>query len=156
MHRILVNTVVIDAPTVVHDRTRDFWTTALAAHPHRMVARPEYHDLDQPASPTRVIVQNIGTAAPRVHIDIQTDNVLAEVARLTKAGATEVKRTEHPPTRINPPAGPLWVVMRDPAGLLFCIVSREGEPRSEDGDPAAQLRAALHADFAAGAFTVED
>lgn len=156
MHRILINTFVIDVSDDLHDQTRKFWAFALAATPNRMVKRPEYHDLDQPSSPTRLIIQNVGAAQPRMHLDIQTDNVPAEIARLAKAGATEVERHEHPQARIDPPAGPLWVVMRDPAGLLFCVVSRQGEAHSLAGDPAAALRTALHADFAERSFEVQD
>jgi hypothetical protein len=57
-----------------------------------------------------LLVQELGDGAPRVHIDIHTDDVAAEVARLTALGAGEVERFDD------------WVVMRDPAGLPFCVV----------------------------------
>ena len=46
----------------------------------------------------------------RVHIDIETDDIDAEVARLEKLGATVDTRMER------------WVVMRAPSGQRFCIV----------------------------------
>ena len=110
MHRILLRTIVVDAPSASYDATRDFWATALGAQAHRGVKYPEYHWLEHPASAGPVLVQDIGTAGARFHLDIETDDIAAEVARLVSAGAVEVER--HDP----------WVVLRDPAGLLFCVV----------------------------------
>jgi Glyoxalase-like domain len=45
--------------------------------------------------------------------------VAAEVARLLKLGADEVSR------------GRTWVVMRDPAGLLMCVVPAESSDFAE-------------------------
>ncbi|MDT4939468.1 MAG: hypothetical protein QOG80_3139 [Pseudonocardiales bacterium] len=125
MHRILLRTVVIDAPSDTHDRTRDFWTAALAAQPRRGTKYPEYHVLEQAATTGTVMVQDVGAAVARVHLDIETDDIEAEVSRLLAVGAAEVERHDG------------WVVLRDPAGLLFCVVPGEG------------------ADFAALATTVE-
>ena len=47
-----------------------------------------------------------------VHLDIETDDIEAEVARLTALGAREVAR---------PRAG-RWVVMQAPTGQRFCVV----------------------------------
>jgi hypothetical protein len=46
----------------------------------------------------------------RVHIDIESDDIAAEVARLTRLGATVVERLER------------WVVMQAPSGQRFCVV----------------------------------
>lgn len=56
----------------------------------------------------------------RVHIDIEADDIPAEVARLEKLGATIEKRFEN------------WVVMRAPTGQRFCVVRvwREGFPKN--------------------------
>lgn len=47
---------------------------------------------------------------PRVHLDIETDDISAEEARLTALGAVKVKAIED------------WVVMEAPTGHRFCIV----------------------------------
>jgi catechol 2,3-dioxygenase-like lactoylglutathione lyase family enzyme len=119
MHRILLRTIVIDVPSDVHDRARDFWTTALGATARRGKVYPEYHVLENAAVPGTVMVQDIGTDTARVHLDVETDDVEAEVARLVAAGAAEVER------------GKDWVVLRDPAGLLFCVVPGDGEDFAE-------------------------
>jgi len=43
------------------------------------------------------------------NLDIETDDVEAEVARLTELGAVEQSRHRG------------WVVMADPVGVLFCV-----------------------------------
>jgi predicted enzyme related to lactoylglutathione lyase len=48
----------------------------------------------------------------RVHLDIESDDLEAEVARLVALGAREVSR---------PRAG-RWVVMQAPTGQRFCVV----------------------------------
>ena len=58
-------------------------------------------------------LQDIGTDAARMHVDIETDDVEAETARLVGLGAVEVSR------------GRTWVVLADPAGLLLCVVPAE-------------------------------
>jgi len=45
MHRILLRTIVVDAPSDVHDRTRDFWSTALNAQP-----RPDRASFSRPGA----------------------------------------------------------------------------------------------------------
>ena len=47
---------------------------------------------------------------PCYHLDVETDDVEAEVARLEALGADWVEQIR------------TWWVMRDPAGLLFCVV----------------------------------
>jgi hypothetical protein len=52
----------------------------------------------------------------RVHLDIETDNIVAEVDRLAHLGAVVVERN------------PTWVVMQAPTGQRFCV----GRPKSAD------------------------
>jgi hypothetical protein len=56
----------------------------------------------------------------RVHIDIETDDIAAEVTRLSKLGASVVVRLER------------WVVMEAPTGQRFCVVraQRPGFPKN--------------------------
>ena len=115
MHRILLRTIVIDSPTATHDAERDFWNTALGASMRRGVKYPEYHVLENAAMPGSVMTQDIGDSPARIHLDIETDDVAAEVERLSAAGAEVVSRNEN------------WTVLRDPAGLLFCVVPGEGD-----------------------------
>jgi predicted enzyme related to lactoylglutathione lyase len=56
----------------------------------------------------------------RVHLDIETDDIPAEVARLEALGATVVRRLER------------WAVMQAPTGQRFCVVrvQRPGFPKN--------------------------
>ena len=49
----------------------------------------------------------------RVHLDIESDDVEAEVERLKSLGATEVVRIK------------TWVVMEAPTGHRFCVISAQ-------------------------------
>lgn len=113
-HRILLNTLVIDAPAEARDRTVAFWATALGADA-MATPMPQYHILREAAAPTRVVVQDVGASGePGVHIDIHTDDLEAEVQRLVDSGATVVESwADHPGS---------WVVLRDPVGMEFCVV----------------------------------
>ncbi len=65
--------------------------------------------LETPPDEPIVQIQSVNHDS-RVHIDIETDDIVAEVARLTKLGATVVDRL------------PRWVVMQAPTGQRFCVV----------------------------------
>lgn len=115
MHRILLRTIVVDVTSDRHDATRDFWTVALGAQARRGTRFPEYHVLEHPAALGPVMIQDVGADASRIHLDIESDDIEAEVTRLVGLGATIVERHDE------------WVVLRDPAGLLFCVVPGEGD-----------------------------
>ena len=55
-----------------------------------------------------------------MHVDIHTDDLEAEVARLEGLGAQRVERVAH------------WWVMRDPAGLPFCVLPDPPGTLTED------------------------
>jgi Glyoxalase-like domain len=110
MHRILLREVVIDAPDETFAATRDFWAAALLTRARPVEHYPEFTGLEDPASLSVVGLQNIGDGQARFHLDLETDDVAAEVARLIGLGAELVSR------------GRTWIVLRDPAGLLLCVV----------------------------------
>jgi predicted enzyme related to lactoylglutathione lyase len=114
MHRTLLSTFMIDVPSEVLDETLAFWSGALGATPTQ-TKMPQYHILDDAAPPNRVVVQDSGPGEARIHFDIHTDDLEAEVTRLEALGATVVDRqwVDHPGS---------WIIMRDPAGMEFCVV----------------------------------
>jgi hypothetical protein len=131
-HRILLRSIVIDVPSSDHERAHAFWATALDARSRRGTAHPEYHVLDDAASRDRVLVQDVDTDTARFHIDIETDDVEAEVARLRACGAVELERHQfrHPwpvGRRYAKVRTDYYVVLRDPAGLPFCVVPAESD-----------------------------
>jgi hypothetical protein len=112
----LLRTICFDLASDVHDAGLEFWHRTLHAEPRRGVHFPEYHGLEHPAAVTQVFVQNVDAAASRVHLDIESDDQRAEVTRLRALGATVV--AEHASVAVGD-----WTVLRDPAGLLFCVVT---------------------------------
>jgi predicted enzyme related to lactoylglutathione lyase len=114
MHRVLLSTFMIDVPTEAVEATVAFWSGALGATPTQ-TRMPQYHILDDAAPPNRVVVQDSGDGEARIHFDVHTDDLEAEVARLEHLGATVVDRqwVDHPGS---------WIIMRDPAGMEFCVV----------------------------------
>jgi hypothetical protein len=57
-----------------------------------------------------LLMQRLGSGAPRVHLDIHTGDLDAEVARLERLGAERVRQVQ------------TWWVMRGLAGLPFCVL----------------------------------
>jgi Glyoxalase-like domain len=116
-HYSRISVVVIDVPADGHDRELDFWgaATGRALEPFDY---PEYHGGALPGGNLWLLVQRLDEGAPRVHLDIHTDDLDAEVTRLERLGAERVQQVRG------------WWVMRDPAGLPFCVV--EDEPGSLD------------------------
>jgi len=133
VHRILLNTLVLDVPPEARDAEVEFWASALAAEAIA-TPMPQYHMLGGAAPPNRVVVQQVGSGPPKVHFDIHTDDLAAEVARLEGCGATLVRSfAEHPGQ---------WVVMADPAGMEFCVVFalNERRPQADRDDFEARAK----------------
>ena len=109
MHRSKLTAALVDVPAEMFDREISFWSGALGRRPDDVEDHPEYRDFGQPVPGFQFMLQRVDDTA-RVHLDIETDDVDAEVRRLEALGAERVA-----PIRS-------WWVMRDPAGLLFCVV----------------------------------
>ena len=119
MHRSRINGILIDCNVDDIGEAARFWAAALGRpidsdHPG---TRGNYVMLETPPDEISVQIQRVGHES-RVHIDIETDDIAAEVERLEKLGATVDRRMER------------WVVMRAPSGQRFCIVrvQRDGWP----------------------------
>jgi len=110
MHRSAIGAVCIDLPEGRYDRASTFWKDALGTAARQGVQHPEYEVLEAGIGGVTGLLQCVGDERPRVHLDIHTDDVAAEVARLIRLGATEAARHDD------------WVVLEDPAGLTFCVV----------------------------------
>ena len=109
-HRIMLTEAVVDVPAGALDATRDFWAAAVQAETRPFPGHEEFTQLVNGATPMRLGVQRLDAGSARVHLDIESDDVDAEVARLTALGAQVVARPHS------------WVILRDPAGLEFCVV----------------------------------
>jgi predicted enzyme related to lactoylglutathione lyase len=108
-HFSRMSTVVIDVPTGDHDRELAFWEAAVGQSLSQF-DYPEYHGGQLLRQDFWLLIQRLGGGAARVHVDIHTDDVDAEVERLERLGAQRVQRAHS------------WWVMPDPAGLLFLVI----------------------------------
>jgi predicted enzyme related to lactoylglutathione lyase len=121
MHHSRLCALLIDCQTSDIDRAAGFWADALGrpVDPDHPGTRGNYRMLETPADEPIVQIQRVEHES-RVHIDIETDDIPAEVARLAALGATVVDRLER------------WVVMQAPTGQKFCVVrgQRPGFPKN--------------------------
>jgi hypothetical protein len=97
------------------DAAKTFWSEALGMAPLGRQAEI-YERLDASARDLDVEVQAVAHES-RVHLDIESDDVAAEVARLEGLGAKRVAQVG------------TWWVMEAPTGQRFCVVrAKEGLP----------------------------
>jgi Glyoxalase-like domain len=109
IHRSRLLASLVDVPHDVFDREVAFWSGVLGRPPAYDPEDPDYADFDEPTPGWQFVVQRVDDSA-RVHLDVETDDVEAEVQRLESLGARRVKAIRD------------WWVLRDPAGLVFCVV----------------------------------
>jgi hypothetical protein len=124
MHHSRLCAVLIDCRTSELDGAARFWGEALGRsvdlnHPS---SRGNYRMLETPPDEPIVEIQRVDHES-RVHLDIETDDIAAEVARLTRLGAKVVQRLER------------WVVMEAPTGQRFCVVRVQRPGFPEECEP---------------------
>ena len=109
MHRSRLHVVLIDSPPDVSDAELSFWAAALGSAPVPEEGTP--FSLVAPLGEGRILAhQRLDEGEPRIHLDIETDDTAAEVARLEGLGAVQVGEHDG------------CLPLRDPAGLVFCVV----------------------------------
>jgi len=120
-HRSRLNGILIDCNVDDIDAAARFWAEALGrpVNPDHPGTRGNYVMLEDRPGDIAIQVQRVDHES-RVHIDIETDDTPAEVARLEKLGATVDQWLER------------WVVMRAPSGQRFCVVRVQRDGFAED------------------------
>jgi hypothetical protein len=121
MHHSRLCAVLIDCKVPDVDQAARFWAGALGrpVDLKHSGSRGNYRMLETPLDEPIVQIQRVEHDS-RVHLDIETDDIEAEVLRLENLGAVVVDRPER------------WVVMQAPTGQRFCVVriQRPGFPRN--------------------------
>jgi catechol 2,3-dioxygenase-like lactoylglutathione lyase family enzyme len=109
MHRSRVGVILIDHAEA-HEEALAFWTGVTGGRSEAGLGGSEFTELGAVGS-AGLAVQRVGAGTPaRVHLDIETDDVDAEVRRVLALGARLVDhREEH-------------AILEDPGGLVFCVV----------------------------------
>ena len=107
MHKSRLVAFGIDCQGDDLDGAAAFWSAALG-RPVKETEGPYASLEDRPNQPI-VFVQRVDHPS-RVHLDIESDDVEAEVARLEALGAKRVQQVR------------TWWVMEAPTGQRFCVV----------------------------------
>lgn len=111
MHRSRLAGFIIDCETPDLWAAASFWGGALGMELRALPGAEggKYVRLVDPGDRLHVEVQSVDHPS-RVHLDIETDDIEAEVRRLEALGATRVAQID------------TWWVMQAPTGQKFCIV----------------------------------
>lgn len=116
-HRSRLVQLCVDVPAPRYDAELQFWRAATGWADEPAHA-PEFHRLVHRAdSPLQLLVQRLGdddgATRARAHLDLGTDEVGAEVARVQALGARLLR------------PGDGVVVLQDPVGLPFCVTGND-------------------------------
>jgi predicted enzyme related to lactoylglutathione lyase len=111
MHKSKLAGFIIDCQGEDLDAAANFWGQALGM-PRRTLPPAEqdrYERLEDQQHGLHIEVQIVAHPS-RVHLDIETDDIEAEVQRLETLGAKRVEQVSS------------WWVMEAPTGQRFCVV----------------------------------
>jgi predicted enzyme related to lactoylglutathione lyase len=111
MHKSQLAGFIIDCQTDDLEAAAVFWSQALGLELHRPDDPDEssYIHLKTAPDGLHIEVQKVDHPS-RVHLDIETDDIEAEVKRLEALGAKRIANIRR------------WVVMEAPTGQRFCVV----------------------------------
>jgi predicted enzyme related to lactoylglutathione lyase len=115
-HRSALVALVIDCQVEALAPALAFWSAALG----RAIVNPDqdgdgsYAELESAPDEPFVLLQRVAHES-RVHLDIESDDLDAEVLRLEALGATREGFCKR------------WWVMRAPTGQRFCVVGQQAE-----------------------------
>jgi len=108
MHHSRLAGFIIDCEGTAPDDAARFWSAALGM-PSRADDGAGYAQLEAGTRDLHIEVQRVAHPS-RVHLDIETDDQPAEVARLVALGAKVVAQVQR------------WWVLEAPTGQRFCVV----------------------------------
>ena len=113
MHKSKLAGFIIDCRTADLEAAARFWSDALGMELRHLPGAEgdKYVQLLDRQHGLHVEVQSVSHPS-RVHLDIETDDIEAEVARLEGLGAKQVERVHG------------WCVMEAPTGQRFCVVRK--------------------------------
>jgi hypothetical protein len=130
MHRSRLAGFIFDCKDADLDAAARFWSKALGMGDLGREGET-YNRLDASARDLVVEVQTVPHES-RVHIDIEADDIDAEVARLERLGARRLEKIK------------TWWVLEAPSGQRFCVIRAKTDLRAaagatawgDDGEPA--------------------
>jgi hypothetical protein len=111
MHKLYIGMV---RGAVNGDRAK-FWSATLGRRVKDTVDEPGYLELETRESEPILLVQRVDHES-RIHLDIEADDLEAEVKRLEGLGAKRIGFVKR------------WWVMEAPTGQRFCVVNPQRGP----------------------------
>jgi len=119
MHHSRLSTFVIDCKAGDLEAAAEFWSKALnrellAPDP----SDPDYLQLATSETEPILCVQKVDHDS-RIHLDIESDDLEAEVARLEQLGARRIKFVKR------------WWLMQAPTGQVFCVLNPQRGPLAD-------------------------
>ena len=115
MHRSRFSTLLIDVAVADAKKASVFWSAALGVQGKPVPDEEQFTSLPH-AVPGLVTAIQAVNDEPHYHLDMETDDVDAETARLVALGAVEKAR---------------WLNCRTlevPGGQLFCVIPLHSDP----------------------------
>ena len=111
MHKSKLAGFIIDCRTDDLDRAAGFWGGALGMSVRDLPGEEGiiYKQLVDPRQALHIEVQQVAHSS-RVHLDIESNDIEAEVRRLEGLGARRIQNVH------------TWCVMEAPTGQRFCVV----------------------------------
>jgi predicted enzyme related to lactoylglutathione lyase len=111
MHKSKLGGFIIDCRTNDLPAAAEFWSGALGLARRELPGTEgeKYVRLVDPSDALHIEVQSVDHPS-RVHLDIETDDMDAEIRRLEALGARRVAQIQ------------TWWVMEAPTGQRFCVV----------------------------------
>jgi len=121
MHRSRLSTFVIDCRTQDVAAAARFWSAALGRKVKDTVDEPGYLELESRENEPILLVQGVDHDS-RIHLDIESDDLEAEVKRLEALGAKRIAFVKR------------WWVLEAPTGQRFCVVNPQRGPLQARGN----------------------
>jgi hypothetical protein len=116
MHKSRLVAYVLDCKVDDVDAAAHFWSNALGREVLPPQAdSPTYRELRSTSAEPMVLIQKVDHPS-RIHLDIESDDLEAEVKRLEALGAKRVGFVKR------------WWVMEAPTGQRFCVVNPQRGP----------------------------
>jgi catechol 2,3-dioxygenase-like lactoylglutathione lyase family enzyme len=112
MHHSRLCTFVLDCKVDDLAASAEFWSKVLGKPLAASDGDANYAVLDTENDEPILLLQRVEHES-RIHLDIETDDLDAEVARLEKLGAKKVGFVKR------------WMVMQAPSGHRFCVVRKQ-------------------------------
>ncbi len=124
MHRSRLATFVIDCKVEDLGAATEFWSKALGRAVKPPDDDPSYRELTTDDGEPTLLLQKV-THEGRIHLDIESDDLEAEVVRLEKLGAKRIRFLKR------------WWLMQAPTGQVFCVVNPQrgalaGKPNANE------------------------